>query len=120
MRRRDFITVLGTTAAAWPLGARAQQRLPVVGFLSGAQPELFTPSSPFGVAFRDGLTQVGSAEGKNFKFEGRWAGGQFDRLPALATELLAGGTAVIVTNTLPAALAAKAATELSSCGLRHR
>ena len=57
------------------------------------------------------LTQAGLVEGKNFKFEDRWAAGQFDRLPGLATELLADGTAVVVTNTLPAALAAKAATD---------
>jgi putative ABC transport system substrate-binding protein len=71
---------------------------------------LFTPSSSFGAAFRSGLTEAGLIEGKNFTFEGRWAGGQFHLLPGLATELVGGHPAVIVTNTLPAAFAAKAAT----------
>jgi putative ABC transport system substrate-binding protein len=110
MKRREFIALFGG-AAVWPLPVHAQQpALPVVGFLSGARPELFTRSSPFGAAFRGGLTEIGLIEGKNFTFEGRWAGGQFDLLPSLATQLVASHPAVIVTNTLPAALAAKAAT----------
>ena len=111
MRRREFIALLTGTVVTWPLAARAQQpALPVVGFLSGGQSESWTPSSPLGAAFRSGLAEASFVEGKNFTFEGRWAGGQFDRLPSLAIDLVNRGPAVIVTNTLPAALAAKAAT----------
>jgi putative tryptophan/tyrosine transport system substrate-binding protein len=110
MRRRDFIAGLATIAAAWPLAARGQQPMPVVGFLSGARPESLTPSAPLGAALRDGLTELGFVEGKNFVFESRWANGEFERLPSLAVDLVGRSPAVIVTNTLPAALAAKAAT----------
>ena len=111
MRRRDVIKGIAGSVTAWPFVARAQRpTLPVVGFLSGGQSESWTPSSPLGAAFRSGLAEAGFVDGKNFKFEGRWAAGQFDRLPSLAADLVNGGPAVIVTNTLPAALAAKAAT----------
>ena len=111
MRGRDFIKGIAGAATAWPFVARAQRpTLPVVGFLSGGQSESWTPSTPLGAAFRGGLAEAGFVEGKNFTFEGRWAGGQFDRLPSLAADLVSRGPAVIVTNTLPAALAAKAAT----------
>jgi ABC-type uncharacterized transport system substrate-binding protein len=109
MRRREFITLLGG-AIACPVTVCAQQPMAVVGFLSGGQPEFFTPSSPPGAALRDGLTEAGFFEGKNVIFEYRWAHGQFDRLPSLATDLVGRSPGVIVTNTLPAALAAKAAT----------
>jgi putative ABC transport system substrate-binding protein len=68
MRRRDFIASLATIAAVWPFAARAQPT-PVVGLLSGARPESFTPSAPLGAALRDGLTELGFVEGKNFVFE---------------------------------------------------
>jgi putative tryptophan/tyrosine transport system substrate-binding protein len=111
MRRRDFIKGIVGSATAYPLSTHAQRpALPVVGFLSGGQSESWTPSSPLGAAFRGGLAEAGFVEGKNFTFEYRWAGGQFDRLPSLAIDLVNRGPAVIVTNTLPAALAAKAAT----------
>ena len=111
MRRREFIALLAGTVVTWPLAARAQQpALPVVGFLSGGQSESWTPASPLGAAFRSGLAEASFVEGKNFTVEGRWAGGQFDRLPSLANDLVNRGPAVIVTNTLPAASAAKAAT----------
>jgi len=111
MRRRDFIKGIAGSATAWPFVAQAQRpALPVVGFLSGGQSQSWTPSSPLGAAFRGGLAEAGFAEGKDFTFEYGWADGQFDRLPSLATDLVGRSPAVIVTNTLPAALAAKAAT----------
>jgi len=111
MRRRDFIKGIVGSGTAWPFVAQAQRAaLPVVGFLSGGQSQSWTPSSPLGAAFRSGLAEAGFAEGKNFAFEDLFASGQFDRLPGLATDLVGRSPAVIVTNTLPAALAAKAAT----------
>jgi putative ABC transport system substrate-binding protein len=108
MRRREFITLLGSAAAVWPQAARAQQgAMPVVGILIGGWPEPFVPAL---VGFRQGLNEVGFVEGKNVAIEYRAARGQFDRLPQLATELVSRKVAAIVTATLPAALAAKAAT----------
>jgi len=111
MNRREFITVL-VSAGAWPafaVTAAAQQAatVPVIGILSGASPESFTP---FQEALRKGLAESGLVENRNFRFEYRWARGNFSQLPDLAVDLARGNPSVIVTNTLPAALAAKAAT----------
>src|SRR5215469_17203656 len=110
MRRRDFITLLGS-ASAWSLSARAQQpAMPVVGWLSSV-----TASDPFGMsllsAFRAGLKDAGYVEGQNVAIDFRWGEGEYSRLPTLAAELVAKRVDVIMAGGPPAALAAKAATQ---------
>jgi putative tryptophan/tyrosine transport system substrate-binding protein len=108
LRRREFITWLSGGAMVWPLAARAQQPMPVVGFLNGASPaELGSRVA----AFRDGLAELGYVEGRGVAIEYRWGAGQYERLPELAVDLVRHGVAVIAaTGGVPSVRAAIAAT----------
>jgi putative ABC transport system substrate-binding protein len=110
MRRREFITLLGTAAAAWPLGARGQpSATPVIGFLSSRRPN---ESASFVAAFRQGLGESGYVEPQTVRIEFRWAHDQYDRLPDLAAELVSRPVAVLVSSGgTVTALTAKAASK---------
>jgi putative tryptophan/tyrosine transport system substrate-binding protein len=108
MRRRDFIRLVGSAAAASPLAARAQQpAMPVIGFLGSATAQV---SAARLAVFRQGLQETSYREGQNVAIEYRWAEDQADRLPALTAELVRRQVSVIVAASGPAAQAAKAAT----------
>src|ERR1700694_3243695 len=101
MRRRQFIALVGGAAAAWPLTARAQQALPVIGWLSSASPNAYAERV---VVFRQGLKEAGYVEGQNVHIAFRWAEGRYDRFPELAAELVNLPVAVIVGFGAPGAL----------------
>ena len=108
MRQHEFIKVIASSAAAWPLAARAQQAaMPVVGFINAASAQNYTRQL---AAFLKGLGEVGYVDGRNVRVEVRWADGQNDRLPAMAADLVHRQVSVIAATTTPAALAAKSAT----------
>ena len=108
MQRRDFIKVVSGSVAALPLAAQAQQsKKPVIGFLNGASASGYAPMV---AAFHQGLKDVGYVEGQNVEIEFRWADGKYDRLPAMATDLVRRQVAVIAATSTPAAQAAKAKT----------
>ena len=108
LRRRQFMTLLGGAAAAWPLGARAQQPMPLIGYLGVSSFEKSAGRSLH--AFKRGLAESGYVEDRNVTIEYRWADDQYERLPALAVELVQRRVAVLVAAGSPTALPAKAAT----------
>jgi putative tryptophan/tyrosine transport system substrate-binding protein len=108
MRRREFITQLGSTAAAWPLAARAQQPVkPLIGFLNSASPSAYASMV---AAFQDGLNQTGFVDGRDVSTEYHWAEGNYDLLPWFASALVNHKVAAIISGGGPASLAAKSAT----------
>src|SRR5258707_3987274 len=108
MRRRDFITLLGGAAAAWPLAARAQQSgMPVIGFLSSSA---LADRARYLPAFRQGIRETGYVEGQNVAVEDRWAQDQYDPLPDLAADLVPSQVTGIAAHDLSSAIVAQAPT----------
>ena len=107
IRRREFITLLGGAAAAWPMAARAQQKAAVIGILVSGAPET---SAPLLEAFKQGLGENGLVEGKDYLLELRWAEGHYERFPAFARELVEHGARVLIVGTIAAVRAAQRAT----------
>jgi putative tryptophan/tyrosine transport system substrate-binding protein len=108
MRRREFISFIGSIAATWPFAARAQQSaMPVIGFVSVASARDYAPLLS---AFLKGLDEKGYVDGRNVHIEYRWAEGRHDRLPAMVADLIHQRVAVIAATTTEAALVAKSAT----------
>jgi putative tryptophan/tyrosine transport system substrate-binding protein len=107
--RREFIAALGGAGLAWPLAARGQQpEMPVIGFLNGTSPQGY---DRFLLAFRQGLSETGFTEDRNVAIEYRWAGGDYERLPALAVDLVRRGVNVIAATSTPANVIAAGATK---------
>jgi putative tryptophan/tyrosine transport system substrate-binding protein len=108
MRRRDFIVLAGGGAAVWPLFARAQATVPVIGYLAAGSSK---GDEQIAAALLKGLAETGYEDGKNVRIEYRWADNQYERLPSMATDIVRQKVAVIAATTTPAARAAQAATK---------